>query len=278
MRLLITGAAGMLGSTSQPRPARPATRSIALSRAELDVTDRGAVAEAARGEQRRRRDQLRRLHERRRRRDRSRRAPRAVNGSRRRLRRGGGRRAPERGSCTSRPTTCSTGPSGRPYVESDLTGPLSVYGASKLAGEQAVAPRSPGLATRSSARSWLFGTGGPCFPATMLRLAAERDELTVVDDQRGCPTFTGHLAQALVRARRGAGTCPAGSSTSRPPGECSWFEFATEIMRAGASTPVDVRPSTHRGVPAPGSAARLQRAAHRARRRGAVACPTGATG
>ena len=50
--------------------------------------------------------------------------------------------------------------------------------------------------------SWLFGAGGPCFPKTMLRLAAERDELNVVDDQIGSPTFTGHLASALVGVRR----------------------------------------------------------------------------
>ena len=85
----------------------------------------------------------------------------------------------------------------RPYVESDPTGPASVYGASKLAGEMAVAKTAPEAHTivRCSA---LFGTAGPCFPATMLRLANEREELTVVDDQVTCPTFTAHLASALL--------------------------------------------------------------------------------
>ncbi len=84
-----------------------------------------------------------------------------------------------------------------PYLESDPTGPRSVYGSTKLLGERAVAIAAPGHHTvvRSS---WLFGTAGRCFPATMLKLASERDTLTVVDDQVGCPTFTGHLAPALI--------------------------------------------------------------------------------
>ena len=89
--------------------------------------------------------------------------------------------------------------------------------------------------------SWLFGTGGPCFPATMLRLAAERDELTVVDDQVGCPTFTGHLARGARRARRGASAPSPGVVHVAAAGECSWFEFATEILRATQATTVEVR-------------------------------------
>jgi dTDP-4-dehydrorhamnose reductase len=135
-----------------------------------------------------------------------------------------------------------------PYLESDRVQPLSAYGASKLAGEQAVAQAAPESHTivRSS---WLFGPGGHCFPDTMLRLAAERDELSVVDDQVGCPTFTGHLARALIelaqRARRPAGIlhCAAG-------GECSWFGLATEVLRAaGVGTPV--RPVSTAEFPRP---------------------------
>lgn len=124
-----------------------------------------------------------------------------------------------------------------PYLESDPTGPLSVYGTSKLDGERAVARSAPGGHTivRSA---WLFGAAGRCFPDTMLRLAAERDELTVVDDQVGCPTFTGHLARALIelaqRPRR-----PLGVVHVAAAGECSWFTFASEIVEAaGLSTPV----------------------------------------
>lgn len=124
-----------------------------------------------------------------------------------------------------------------PYLESDPSGPLSVYGASKLAGELAVAAAAPDSHTivRSS---WLFGAGGPCFPATMLRLAGERDELAVVDDQIGCPTFTGHLGEALVGLAERAAP-PLGVLHAAAQGQCSWHEFATEILRrAQASTPV----------------------------------------
>jgi dTDP-4-dehydrorhamnose reductase len=85
----------------------------------------------------------------------------------------------------------------------------------------------------------LFGVGGPCFPATILRLAAERDELTVVDDQVGCPTFTGHLARALVSLA--SGDPVPGVVHVAGGGQCSWFEFAREIVHA-ARLACDVRP------------------------------------
>lgn len=115
-----------------------------------------------------------------------------------------------------------------PYLESDRPRPLSVYGRSKLAGELEVARHAPDRHTvvRSS---WLFGTHGRCFPATILRLCAEREELAVVDDQVGCPTFTGHLAQALVElAERGA---PPGLLHLAGAGSCSWFELAARVIR-----------------------------------------------
>jgi dTDP-4-dehydrorhamnose reductase len=115
-----------------------------------------------------------------------------------------------------------------PYVESSPTGPLSAYGRSKLAGEHAVAATAPDAHTIVRT-SWLFGAGGPCFPATIRRLAGERDELTVVDDQVGCPTFTGHLAAALVELARSR---PAGIVHVAGGGRCSWFEFARAIVTA----------------------------------------------
>jgi dTDP-4-dehydrorhamnose reductase len=79
--------------------------------------------------------------------------------------------------------------------------------------------------------SWLFGSG-PCFPATIMRLAAERDELTVVDDQVGCPTFTGHLAEALVELID-AHALPLGVVHMAAAGSCSWYEFAREVLASG---------------------------------------------
>jgi dTDP-4-dehydrorhamnose reductase len=113
-----------------------------------------------------------------------------------------------------------------PYVESDPVGPLSSYGRLKLEGELAVAQAAPDAHTivRSS---WLFGTGGPCFPKTILRLARERDSLTVVDDQVGCPTFTGHLARALVTL---AADRPVGVVHVAGGGSCSWFSLARELV------------------------------------------------
>ena len=114
-----------------------------------------------------------------------------------------------------------------PYLESDPVGPLSSYGRSKLAGERTIV-WSPGASTATARSSWLFGAGGPCFPATILRLAGERDELKVVDDQVGCPTFTGHLAAALIEL---AEEPVAGIVHVAGGGECSWHRFAVEIVR-----------------------------------------------
>ena len=79
-----------------------------------------------------------------------------------------------------------------PYVESDGPNPASAYGRTKLHGEAAAGPNAWVIRT-----SWLFGSTGHNFLRTMLRLGAERDEVAVVDDQRGCPTFVGNLAAAV---------------------------------------------------------------------------------
>jgi len=117
-----------------------------------------------------------------------------------------------------------------PYVESDATGPRSVYGATKLAGEQAVAAAGGSHAIARTA--WLFGVGGPNFAATMLRLAADRDEVTVVDDQVGCPTATAHLAPALVALAVGEARGAEGVVHLAGGGApVSWNGFAAEIFR-----------------------------------------------
>ena len=133
-----------------------------------------------------------------------------------------------------------------PYRESAPVAPLGAYGRSKLAGERAVARAAP-EAHAIVRSSWLFGEHGANFVATMLRLARERDALTVVDDQIGCPTFTGHLADALVALAEGHGH---GFLHVAGAGSCSWFEFARSIFdRAGMD--VDVRPCTTAEFPRP---------------------------
>jgi dTDP-4-dehydrorhamnose reductase len=114
----------------------------------------------------------------------------------------------------------------RPYVESDPTGPRTVYGASKLAGETHVLAASPkNTVVRTS---WLFGLDGKNFVATMLGLAEEREAVQVVTDQLGCPTWTGHLSPALLGLlERGV----SGLVHLAGAGVVSWNGFAAEIFR-----------------------------------------------
>ncbi len=107
-----------------------------------------------------------------------------------------------------------------PYVESDATGPEGVYGRTKLAGETEV---RAGWIVRTS---WLFGWTSTNFVRTMLRLGAERDEVSVVADQRGCPTFVGHLAEAT----RTVVGLPHGLYHVAAAGDCTWAEFAEAIF------------------------------------------------
>jgi dTDP-4-dehydrorhamnose reductase len=114
----------------------------------------------------------------------------------------------------------------RPYVESDPTGPRSVYGETKLAGERQVLEASSDHTVVRTA--WLYGVHGGNFVETMLRLAGERDAVQVVDDQVGSPTWSGHLAPALVGLlERGAG----GIVHLTGSGPVSWNGFAKEIFR-----------------------------------------------
>jgi dTDP-4-dehydrorhamnose reductase len=120
------------------------------------------------------------------------------------------------------------GSASAPYLESSPTAPLGAYGRSKLAGEHAVAAAAPG-AHAIVRTAWLFGAHGPNFVATMLRLAGERDALSVVDDQVGCPTFTGHLAPALLRL---AEARAAGIHHVAGGGSCSWYDLAAATFAA----------------------------------------------
>jgi dTDP-4-dehydrorhamnose reductase len=133
----------------------------------------------------------------------------------------------------------------KPYVESDLVNPQSAYGRTKLAGERVTAEANPRhYIVRTS---WLFGNGGPNFVETMLRLGQERDTLRVVDDQIGRPTYTGHLALAIAQLVRGA---DYGIHHRAGSGECSWFDFAREIMRR-AELECEVEPCTTEEFPRP---------------------------
>jgi dTDP-4-dehydrorhamnose reductase len=132
------------------------------------------------------------------------------------------------------------------YVESDAPGPRSVYGASKLAGEEAVAAAGGSHAIVRS--SWLFGVGGRNFVATMLALGAERDEVTVVADQVGCPTATAHLAPALLQLARDEDA--QGIFHVAGGGRCSWHELAVEAFRQ-AGVACRVMPCTTAEMPRP---------------------------
>jgi dTDP-4-dehydrorhamnose reductase len=110
-----------------------------------------------------------------------------------------------------------------PYVESDPTAPLGEYGRTKLQGEGEV---RVGWIVRSS---WLFGPTGHNFVRTMLRLGAERDEVAVVDDQRGAPTYVGHLAAATKELL----DLPGGIWHLAADGDCTWADFAEAIFEEG---------------------------------------------
>jgi dTDP-4-dehydrorhamnose reductase len=132
-----------------------------------------------------------------------------------------------------------------PYVASDPVNPVSAYGRTKLAGERATAEANPRHFIARS--SWLFGAGGRNFVETILRLAGEQDVLRVVDDQVGSPTFTGHLGPALVALAR---SDDFGIHHVSAAGSCSWFEFAREILeRSGSDTRVE--PCTTEEFPRP---------------------------
>jgi dTDP-4-dehydrorhamnose reductase len=132
-----------------------------------------------------------------------------------------------------------------PYVESDGPNPTSAYGRTKLHGEAAAGRQAWVVRT-----SWLFGPTGRNFLRTMLGLGAERDEVAVVDDQRGCPTFVGHLAQAtrqLVDRE-----LPHGLWHIAAGGDCSWADFAQAIFEeAGLRTRVRRITTAELARPAP---------------------------
>jgi dTDP-4-dehydrorhamnose reductase len=132
-----------------------------------------------------------------------------------------------------------------PYVESDGPNPMSAYGRTKLHGEAAAGRHAWVVRT-----SWLFGTTGHNFVRTMLRLGAEQDEVAVVDDQRGSPTYVGHLAEATRELVDG--DLPRGLWHVAADGDCTWADLAEAVFEE-ADLPCRVRRITTAefGRPAP---------------------------
>lgn len=245
MRILVTGAAGMLGRDVVAAAQNAGHDAIALARADLDITDAaaaehaiatarpdalincaawtdvdGAEADEAQAS--------------------------AVNGA------GAGQVANAAAAAGALTIQVSSdyvfdGTTSKPIPEDAAVRPISAYGRSKLAGERAVA-RAGGrwMIVRSS---WLFGAHGPNFVAAMLRLAGEREEIAVVEDQVGCPTYTGHLAAALVEL---AESNAEGIHHVAGAGAASWNAFAREIFaQAGLGTRVLPSSTAEQSRPAP---------------------------
>lgn len=132
-----------------------------------------------------------------------------------------------------------------PYTEEDATNPLSAYGRSKLKGEQAIL--ESGLEQYFIIRtSWLYGPGGKNFVETIIRLAKEREELRIVADQVGSPTFTVDLARAIfhlleLRTPHIPRSTPYGIYHFSNEGICSWYEFSQEILAQLAESGVPVK-------------------------------------
>jgi dTDP-4-dehydrorhamnose reductase len=223
VKLLIAGAAGMLGRDLVLAAGNAGHDVVGFGRAELDVTDPAGLekkfdlerpdvvinaaawtdVDGAEGAEE---------------------AAFAVNGT------GAGNIAAAAASLGATVLYISTdyvfdGAKGSPYVESDQPAPLSAYGRTKLAGEEATAAANKRHFVVRSAG--LFGIGGTNFVETMLRLAADHGEVLVVRDQATSPTYTWHLAYGIVRLIEGI---EYGIHHMAAAGHCSWYEFARDIF------------------------------------------------
>jgi dTDP-4-dehydrorhamnose reductase len=125
-----------------------------------------------------------------------------------------------------------------PYEIDDRLAPQGAYGESKARAEVGIREILPECCIVRT--SWVFGVGGKCFPDTILKLANTRKELDVVSDQKGCPTYTVDLARTIVQLCRKNAT---GTVHVTNRGECTWFDFAAEIVGQAGLDPV-VKPTT----------------------------------
>jgi dTDP-4-dehydrorhamnose reductase len=132
-----------------------------------------------------------------------------------------------------------------PYEASDARNPTSVYGESKARAEERLLEILPEVCIART--SWLFGHGGKCFPATILKLASTRPEISVVNDQRGSPTFTRDLASAIVQLCRASAEGIVHVTNSE---NCTWYDLAAEIVRL-SKLPTVVKPVTTAEFPRP---------------------------
>jgi len=223
MKVLVTGAAGMLGRDLMLAAGNAGHEVVGFGRAELDVTDAEGLARRVDlerpdvvvnsaawtdvdGAEEAEEDAL------------------AVNGA------GAGNVAAAAAEIGASVVYVSTdyvfdGTKNEPYVESDQPAPLSAYGRTKLAGEEATAAANKRHFVVRSAG--LFGIGGNNFVETMLRLADGQSEVLVVRDQIGSPTYTWHLAYGIVRLIEGL---EFGIHHMAAAGQCSWYDFAREIF------------------------------------------------
>ena len=235
-RWLVVGAAGMLGQDVVEAARAAGHDVVALTRADLDVTDARACREALAG------------------------ADVVVNGAAytavddaethepqafavnavgaANL----ARAAADVGARLIHPSTdyVFAGDADAPYAEDAPVAPRSAYGRTKAAGEWAVLAASPDHLVLRTA--WLYGAGGGNFPKTIVRVARERGGVDVVDDQRGQPTWTRDVADLAVRLV--AAEAPGGTYHATSSGDATWFDFARAAVAAAGLDPEAVRPTT----------------------------------
>jgi len=234
VRWVVVGANGMLGQDVVTRLGREDVEVVALSRAELDVTDHAAARRALVGADvvvncaaytavdAAETDEPTAF---------------AVNAT--------GAAAVARAAVGARLVHISTdyvfdGSATEPYAEDAPIAPRSAYGRTKAAGEWAVRAEHPdALVVRTA---WLYGAGGPCFPKTIARVAAQRGGLDVIDDQVGQPTWTADLADLVVRLV--AAEAPAGTYHGTASGQVSWHGFAQAVVGAAGLDPAIVATTT----------------------------------
>lgn len=244
MKALVTGAGGMLARAVLPMLERGGHETLALDRAALDVADGAAFDSRARAFGP---DWIVHLAAFTKVDDCEARSGHAhrVNGE------GAGNAARAAAACGAAVLAISTdyvfdGMATRPYSIDAPVGPQSAYGASKLAGEEAVRRECPRHVIVRTA--WLYGTGGPNFVDTILRKARAGEPLKVVDDQRGAPTWTEDLARALgaLIERESWGTFHVTSA-----GDCTWFDLAAHLVaHAGSIAPLERMSSSELARPA----------------------------